>query len=127
MRLTLQAALRAGVPLVIMTGIGIALLAQGQESNGRSTIAVGVIVAAVGGLSVIYQIERWSLLRQSIVHFAIMSVTVLPALFFSGWFPVDTPGRILLVVGLFLLTGVVLWSIFYLIARAIDKHARSSR
>lgn len=123
----MQAALRAGVPLVLMTGIGIALLAQGQESNGRSTIAVGVIVAAVGGSSVIYQIDRWSLFRQSIVHFAIMTVTVLPALFFSGWFPVGTPGGVVLVIGLFLLVGLVLWSIFYVIARAVDKRARSSR
>ncbi|WP_295842078.1 DUF3021 domain-containing protein [uncultured Microbacterium sp.] len=123
-----QAALRGGIPLVIMGGIGSALLFQGQAENGRATLAVAVISAAVAGTSVIYQIDRWSLRRQSILHFAIMAVTVLPALFLSGWFAIDTPAGGLLVISLFLFVGFVLWSSFYLIFRAINaRPARASR
>lgn len=68
----------AGVPLVIMGVIGAALLAQGDTSNGRSTLAVGVIIAATSGTSVLYQLEQWKLSFQSLIHFGIMLVTVPP-------------------------------------------------
>jgi len=107
--------LSAAIALVVMTSIGIALLAQGDESNGRSTIAVGVIVAAVIATSLIYRVERWSLVRQSAVHFALMTVTVLPALFLSGWFPLGDVWGCLAVVGVFLGTGAVLWGVLYVV------------
>lgn len=53
MGLPLRATLLAGIPLAAMTTIGIVLPAQGKLADGRSTIAVGVIVAAVAGASVI--------------------------------------------------------------------------
>lgn len=123
MRTIVRVALLAGIPLVIMTGIGLALLAQGQESNGRSTLAVGVIVAAVSASSVIYQIDRWTLRRQTAVHFAVMVVTVLPALFFSGWFALDSVGGVLAVIGTFLATGAILWALFYAIARVVERRS----
>lgn len=110
-----RATLRAGIPLLIMTVIGIALLAQDKAADGRATLAVGVIVASVAGASVIYQIDRWSLRRQSFVHFAVMSVTVLPALLLSGWFALEGVWGYLTVVGAFVSVGTVLWSIFYVI------------
>lgn len=111
----LKVALIAGIPLVIMTAIGIALLAEGKTSDGRSTIAVGVIVAAVAGAWKIYDIDSWSLRTQSLVHFGIMTVTVLPALLLSGWFPIDTPLGVLAVIGSFLLVGAVVWTVMYLV------------
>ena len=111
----LKVALSAGIPLVIMTAIGLALLAEGKTSDGRSTIAVGVIVAAVAGAWKVYDIESWSLRMQSLVHFAIMTVTVLPALLLSGWFPIDTPLGVLAVIGSFLLVGAVIWTVMFVI------------
>lgn len=121
MRTIVRVALLAGIPLIIMTGIGLALLAQGQEADGRSTLAVGVIVAAVAASSVIYQIDRWTLRRQTAVHFAVMVVTVLPALFFSGWFALDGVGDVLAVIGTFLVTGAILWVLFYAISRVVER------
>jgi len=115
MGLPLRATLLAGIPLVVMTAIGVALLAQGKPADGRSTIAVGVIVAAVAGASVIYQVGRWSLGTQTLVHFALMLLTVLPALLLSGWFPLDSPWGYLAVIGVFLGAGIVLWIAFYLV------------
>ncbi|MDN5685970.1 MAG: DUF3021 domain-containing protein [Brachybacterium sp.] len=114
-----KVAVRAGVPAVIMTGIGVALLAEGEVEDGRSTIAVGIIVAAVAGSSVIYEVERWGLLRQSLVHVGVMVVTVLPVLLLSGWFPLDTVRGFLIVIGTFLLAGAVLWSMMFLVFTAL--------
>lgn len=115
MPLLLKATLLTGIPLLIMTAIGLALIAQGKLVDGRSTLAVGVIVAAVAGSSVIYQVDRWSLRKQSLLHFGIMLVTVLPALFLSGWFPLDTARGYIAVIGMFLTAGAVFWAVLYFI------------
>lgn len=108
--------------MVIMTAIGLALFAQGKPEDARSTLAVGVIVGAVSGATVIYQVERWSLTKQSLVHFVLMAVTVLPALLLSGWFPLDSVGGYLAVVGIFLAVGALLWGVMYLIfTRLVSK------
>ncbi|WP_052129237.1 DUF3021 domain-containing protein [Clavibacter michiganensis] len=120
-RLLLRAALLGGIPLVVMSAIGASLLAGGQTSDGRSTLAVGVIVAATAAGSLLYQVPGWGLPRQSVAHFALMLVTVLPALLLSGWFPVDTPGGVLAVVGIFLATGLALWTTLYLVMTAVER------
>jgi hypothetical protein len=115
MTLRVRATLLAGVPLLIMTAIGIALIAQDKPADGRATLVVGVIIAATAGASVIYQIDRWSLRKQSLVHFTIMLATVLPALLLSGWFPLEYAWGYFAVVGVFLAAGFVLWTISYVI------------
>jgi len=120
-RLALRAVLLGGIPLVLMSAIGAFLLHDGHAADGRSTLAVGVIIAAVSASSVIYQVDRWSLTRQSITHLVVMLVTVLPALLLSGWFPVDTVGGVLLVVAVFALVGLVLWSSLFLIMRRVER------
>ena len=106
-KLPLKAALLAGIPLVIMTAIGASVLMQGQTADRRSTLAVGVIVAAVSGGTVIYRIDRWSLPKQSLAHLELM------ALFLSGWFPLDSAAGVLAVIGILAATGAVLWTAVY--------------
>ncbi|WNY35404.1 DUF3021 family protein [Curtobacterium flaccumfaciens] len=65
--------------------------------------------------------DRWSLMRQSLTHLTMMLVTVLPALLLSGWFPVDTVGGVLLVVAVFALVGLVLWSSLFLTMRFVER------
>jgi hypothetical protein len=120
-RLGLRAALLGGIPLVVMTAIGAYLLHAGQTADGRSTLAVGVIVAATAAGSLLYQVPGWSLPRQSVTHFVLMLVTVLPALLLSGWFPVDTAGGVLAVVGIFIAAGLVLWTTLYLVMTAVER------
>lgn len=131
MTLRLKAFLLTGIPLLVLGAIALALVLQGKPADGRATATVGVIVAATSGASVIYQLERWSLRRQTGVHFIIMLVTVLPALLLSGWFPLENAWGYLAVVGVFLATGLLLWVVFFLVftrivprmnARAHDPH-----
>lgn len=126
MRLWTKAALLTLIPLIIMTVIGVTLFFQGSTDDGRSTIAVGVILAATMGASVIYQIEQWPLRKQSLAHLGVMAVTVLPALLLSGWFPLDTPWGYFLTLGLFALTGAILWLTFYAISHRTAPQPSSS-
>ncbi|MDF2991210.1 MAG: hypothetical protein K0S37_1724 [Microbacterium sp.] len=98
-----------------MTAIGVALLVQGKTTDGRATLAVGVIAAAVSGASIVYQISGWSLRKQTLVHFAIMTVTVLPALLLSGWFPLDDAWGYIGVIATFLGVGILLWAFFFVL------------
>jgi len=120
-RLPLRVLLLVGIPLVIMGGIGLLLLAEGDTANARSTFAVGVIIAAVSGASVIYQVERWSLPKQTLIHFALMAVTVFPAILLSGWFDLSTGVGWLLALGVFALSGAGLWTIFFVIFAILDR------
>lgn len=117
----------AGVPLVIFSVMGISLLAEGDMSTARSTFAAGVIATTLGGTAVIYQIDRWKLSFQTAIHFAIMLCTVLPALLWSGWFPLEKPRDYLAVIGIFLLTGLVIWLVMFLVFGVIAPKRRSSR
>jgi hypothetical protein len=126
MSLTRRAALLTGIPLLVMTALGAALYAQGDPANGRSTLAAGVIIAAVAGATTIYSIRNWPLWRQSAVHFAVMALTVLPALLLSGWFAVDGPNGVLRVIGMFLLVGAVLWTTLYVVISRLERRAAAS-
>ncbi|HJX78251.1 DUF3021 domain-containing protein [Glutamicibacter sp.] len=115
----------AGVPLLLLGAIGVMLAVQGDSLNARSTFAVGVIIAATSGASMVYQIDRWTLRLQSLIHFGIMLCTVLPALYLSGWFVLDNPLDYLSVLGIFLITGAVLWTVLYLIFGIIQPRIQA--
>jgi hypothetical protein len=109
-------AVRAIIPFTIMTVIAL-MLHYGDSGPGeaRSTFIVGLIVASVAGFSVIYDVERWSLTRQSAVHFGCMVVTVFPCLLLSGWFETGSMAAIFRILLIFLMVGVVLWGASYII------------
>ena len=121
--------LRGGIPLVVMLVMALLIFLGGMPSDARSMALAAVLVASVGGFTVLYEIESWSLLKQSVVHLFAMAVTQLPVLFFAGWFPIEGPRDVLVILGVFLAIGVVLWSVGYLISkkradRLGKKHVR---
>ena len=115
-----RAIIRGIIPFIIMTAISLMMKYQGVDVfQVKSTFLVGIIVTSVAAASVIYEIENWSLLKQSVVHFVIMLVTVFPCLLVSGWFKLNNILDYIKVFGIFLFAGVVLWSIAYFIFRKI--------
>ncbi|MGF2942739.1 DUF3021 family protein [Enterococcus xiangfangensis] len=62
----------------------------------------------VSATSVLYNIETWSLVKQSLIHFLIMLVTVFPCLVFSNWFPNNTTQDLLKILEIFLVSGIIL-------------------
>ena len=111
-----RAIIRGIIPFIIMTAISLMMKYQGVDVFPvKSTFLLGIIVTSVAAASVIYEIENWSLLKQSVVHFVIMLVTVFPCLLVSGWFKLNNILDYIKVFGIFLFAGVVLWSIAYFI------------
>ena len=110
------AILRGIIPLIIMTTISIIMKYQGIDPfQVRGTFIVGIIIASVAAASVIYEIENWSLFKQSVIHFLIMLVTVLPLLYISGWYKLNSVLDYVKVFGIFLFVGIVLCTILYFI------------
>lgn len=72
------------------------------------SILVGIVFSAG---SVIFEIEEWSLLRQTTTHFVLMSTVFFIAAYYAGWMPKDTLGISLFVV-FFLLIYVIMWFLF---------------
>lgn len=80
-----------------------------DPTQSKSTAIVGTIVGITLCTIPVYDIDTWSLLKRSLLHFVIMLVTVLPLLLWSSWFPP------LLAVAVFLAFGLMGWMIGYTI------------
>lgn len=107
---------RGLIPFIIMSAISMIMKIQKIDTfQIRSTFIVGIILSCVLAASVIYEIENWSLAKQSIIHFIVMSFTVFPCLLLSGWFEVNTFLDYFKVFAIFSSVGIVLWGVSYLI------------
>ena len=90
-----------------------ALLAQvGSEVGAFSLqMAAAMLIGAIwSGTSVIWEVERWSLLRQTLTHFLLCSVVCLPIAWAMDWMA-DQPGWYLFG---FVAMYVGIWLINYL-------------
>ncbi|MGH1649516.1 DUF3021 family protein [Enterococcus gilvus] len=118
--LFLQGVLRGVVPLIIMSTIAFILKRQNKASEAKGTFYSALIVFFVSFATVIYNIDQWSLFKQTSLHFLIMSITIYPILLISEWFPTKTIKDRSIVFCYFLFTGVILWSLFFLLNEIIQ-------
>lgn len=122
MHYILSAGIRGAIPLIIMSTLsGIMKLQHIDDYSVNSTFITGLIITAVAATSVIYDVTSWTLARQSIVHFLIMLVTVYPCLVFSGWFPTKSILDLVKIFGFFLVVGIILWTLSYILFGKILK------
>lgn len=91
------------------------------EQFGTETYAVGVQVvlsallgAVFGGISVIWEMENWSLVKQSLIYFLIASVAMLPIAYLAHWMEHSLKG-FLMYFGIYLGIFVVTWLTQYII------------
>lgn len=95
---------------------------------GNETTAVivqmfcSLLVGAIfGGSSVIWDVEKWSLLKQTLVHLAVVSVPFFGLGYVMNWLPHSLYGA-LGYIGGFVVTYVVVWcSIFFSTKAKIKK------
>lgn len=96
--------------------------------SGNETTAVilqfvcSLIVGAVcGGSSVIWEIEKWSLLKQTLIHFAVIVVPFFGIGYVMNWMPHFLYGA-LCYVGGFIAVYLIMWlSIYFSIKSKIKK------
>ena len=71
----------------------------------------GIIGTTFAATTVIFEMDSWSLLRQTITHFVITSIVMYIAGFLCGWFP-HTVGSTLIWFGVFVVVYVIFWICF---------------
>ena len=89
---------------------------MGSELNAIliQTGLSGIMGTGFAMASVIWEIDSWSLAKQSGVYFAIACVIMFPISYFANWMPHST-GGILSYVGIFVAIFVITWLIQYFV------------
>lgn len=72
-----------------------------------ASLFIGFYCAAI---SVVFDVEEWSLLKQTITHMILM-IPYLPFAHYVGWMPDNFVGRIIFI-GLFIIFYMILWLSF---------------
>jgi len=112
-----KALIRGGIPFIIMGGIALLLYFQGKYSDAKGTFVASLIAFFVGAATVIYNIDDWSIAKQSSIHFLIMLGTVYPILLLSGWFTLSSPMDAFKIFILFVAVGAVAWFVMFTLAK----------
>ena len=76
----------------------------------------GVLGAAFAVCSLIWEMERWSLLKQSAVYFAVTALVMLPIAWVCGWMD-HSAGGVALYMGIFAGIFAVAWVTQYMLWR----------
>ena len=71
----------------------------------------GIIGTTFAATTVIFEMDNWSLLRQTILHFIIVSIVMYIAGFLCGWFP-HTVVSTLIWFGVFVVVYLIFWICF---------------
>lgn len=91
----------------------------GNEINAVTVQAVCSLIcgAAFGGASVIWEAESWSILRQTVTHFAVTSLAMFPIAFFTRWMGHTVFGA-LIYFGIFFGIYLFIWAVQYWLIKA---------
>ena len=118
MNLLKKGLIRGVIPLMIVIIFSLLWsLFQGSSVVSNQLLFFGLIAFFLGLASVIYEIEQWRFLKQIIVHYLVMLVTVFPTLLLSGLDSLHSFGDVVSVYFLFNKVGVMLFLTTYFILR----------
>lgn len=86
----------------------------GNEINAVTVQAVCSLVlgAAFAGASAVWEIDNWSLLRQTVTHLAVVSLAMFPIAFFTRWMG-HTVIDVLIYFGIFFGIYFFIWIVQY--------------
>lgn len=88
------------------------MLEQAVGSELKAVAIQAVVVTLYGmmwaGTSVFWEMENWSILRQTITHLLVASLTTLPIAYFMGWMDRSLKG-FLVYFGIFFAIYLVIW------------------
>lgn len=89
---------------------------MGNELNAviLQTILCAILGAGFAAASVIWELDSWSLAKQSGIYFLIISIIMLPVAYFTNWMKHSLAG-VLSYAGIFTAIFVVVWISQYLL------------
>ncbi len=70
------------------------------------------IGAVYSGASVIWEIEQWSLTKQTLIHFAVFVIPFVPISYVLNWMPHDLYGALSYAAG-FIFMYIIIWGSMY--------------
>lgn len=87
---------------------------MGSELNAfiLQYILSGILGAACGGGSCIWEMDEWSLLKRTLVYFIVLSGSMFPIAWFSWWMP-HSIGGALSYIAIFLALFAIIFAIQY--------------
>jgi len=68
----------------------------------------GIIGLTFASTTIIFELDKWSLLAQTALHFIITSIVMFFSGFFCGWFPHTTVSTIIWF-GIFIVVYIIIW------------------
>lgn len=91
---------------------------MGNEINAviLQTILCGILGVGFAASSVIWEIDSWSIVKQTGIYFSIISVMMLPIAYFAYWMEHSGVG-FLIYFGIFVLIFAVIWIIQFVIGK----------
>lgn len=91
---------------------------MGSEIKAVSLQALlsGILGTGFAAISVIWEMENWSIVKQTGIYFIISSLIMLPIAYFTHWMNHSLKG-VLSYYGIFILIFVIIWIAQYIIAR----------
>ncbi len=90
------------------------IVTMGNELNAviLQTVLCGIMGAGFAMASVIWEMDSWSLAKQSGIYFSVACIVMLPIAYVTNWMK-HTVGGILAYVGIFVVIFLVVWLIQY--------------
>ncbi len=91
---------------------------MGNEINAviLQTILCGILGVGFAASSVIWEIDSWSIVKQTGIYFSIISVIMLPIAYFAYWMEHSVVG-FLIYFGIFVLIFAFIWIIQFVIGK----------
>lgn len=96
---------------------------MGSEINAviLQTILCGIMGSGFAMASIIWEMDSWSLLKQTGIYFGLACVLMLPIAYFANWMQHSVTG-VLVYIGLFVAFFIIAWLIQYFVWKSkIDK------
>lgn len=87
---------------------------MGSELNAviLQTVLCGIMGSGFAMASVIWEIDSWSLVRQTGIYFAVACIVMLPIAYVANWMK-HSVGGILAYIGIFIGIFLIVWLIQY--------------
>ncbi len=94
------------------------IFAMGNEINAVvvQTLLCGLLGSGFAAGSVIWEIENWSIIKQTGIYFIIISVIMLPIAYFAYWMEHSIVG-LLRYFGIFILIFAFIWTVQFVVGK----------
>ncbi|GHU95219.1 hypothetical protein FACS1894208_07660 [Clostridia bacterium] len=88
-------------------------------------VLCGILGAAFAAASVVWEMEKWSIAKQTGIYFIVASLSMLPIAYFARWME-HSVGGFLLYFAIFIAVFIIIWIIEYTVWKSKIKKLNSS-